>query len=111
MSALAIQELLQAKPPGGDAIQSFIAAHTFPLVEGSSTTFLYYGHGEEVRLRHFIYGLPSSRPMKRVEGTDLWYVVEEVPPGSRIEYKIEIVHGNERHWILDPLNPHTARDP
>lgn len=109
--ALAIQELLHAKLPSGEAIQRFIADHTFPLVEGSSTTFVYLGAAEKVRLRHFIYGLPSSRPMKRVDGTDLWYVVEEVPPGSRIEYKIEVVQGSERHWILDPLNPHTARDP
>ena len=108
---LAIQDLLHAKPPGGEAIERFIADHTFPLVEGSSTTFVYRGAADKVRLRHFIYGLPSSRPMKRVDGTDLWYVVEEVPPGSRIEYKIEVVHGADRHLILDPLNPHTARDP
>jgi enterochelin esterase-like enzyme len=49
--------------------------------------------------------------MKRVKDTDLWYVVEEVPPGSRIEYKIEVVRGGDRQWILDPLNPFHARDP
>ena len=111
MTSLAIKELLAAKPPSGEAIARFVAEHSFPIVEGSATTFVFHGHADKVRLRHFIYGLPSSRPMKRVDGTDLWYVVEEVPPGSRIEYKIEVVAGGERRWILDPLNPHTARDP
>src|SRR5205085_3524512 len=73
--------------------------------------FVYRGGADKVRLRHFIYGLPSSRAMKHVAGTDLWYIIEELPPGSRIEYKLEVFHGGERQWILDPLNPHLARDP
>lgn len=109
--SLAIQELIAGSPPSGDAIQRFLEAHRFPLVEGSSTTFVYRGGADKVRLRHFIYGLPSSQPMKRIDGTDLWYVIEEIPPGSRIEYKIEVVHGGDRQWILDPLNPFLARDP
>jgi len=109
--ALAIRELLREPPPSAEAIARFIAANRFPLVEGSSTTFVFHGKADKVKLRHFIYGLPSTRPMKHVEGTDLWYVTEELPPGSRIEYKLELFHGNERHWVLDPLNPHTARDP
>ena len=107
--APAIRQLLAA--PGPEAIQSFLGSHRFPLSEGSATTFVYHGHADEVRLRHWIYGLPSSRPFKRVEGTDFWYLVEELPPGSRIEYKLEIAHGNERRWIIDPLNPLLARDP
>ena len=108
---LAIHELLASAPPSREAIEAFVGAHRFPLVEGSSTTFVYVGHADEVRLRHWIYGLPSSRPLERVEGTDLWYRIEELPPGSRVEYKLEIVKGEDRTWILDPLNPFTARDP
>jgi enterochelin esterase-like enzyme len=108
---LAIRRLLAEGAPGPDAIQGFLAAHRFPLVEGPATTFVFHGHADEVRLRHFIYGLPTSRPFHRVEGTDLWYFIEELPPGSRVEYKLEVAHGEERHWILDPLNPFTARDP
>lgn len=108
---LAIHELLAASPPSPEAIQGFLAAHRFPLVEGSSVTFVYVGQADGVRLRHWIFGLPSSRPLERVEGTDLWYFIEELPPGSRVEYKLEIVRGEDRSWILDPLNPFTARDP
>lgn len=108
---LAIHELLAAAPPSPEAIQGFVAAHRFPLVEGSSVTFVYVGQADEVRLRHWIFGLPASRPLERVEGTDLWYFLAELPPGSRVEYKLEIVRGEDRTWILDPLNPFTARDP
>jgi enterochelin esterase family protein len=41
----------------------------------------------------------------------LWFLTIELPAGSRIEYKLERVHGAERELILDPLNPRTARDP
>ena len=34
--ALAIQDLLHQKPPGGEAIQRFIAEHSFPLVDLST---------------------------------------------------------------------------
>ena len=108
---LAIHDLLAAAPPSPEAIQSFVAEHRFPLVEGSSVTFVYAGQADEVRLRHWIYGLPSSRPLERIDGTDVWYRIEELPPGSRVEYKLEIVRGEDRTWILDPLNPFTARDP
>ena len=90
---LAIHELLAASPPSPEAIEGFLAAHRFPLVEGSSVTFVYVGQADGVRLRHWIFGLPSSRPLERVEGTDLWYFIEELPPGSRVEYKLEIVRG------------------
>ena len=106
---LAIDEVLAA--PGPDAVQAFLANHRFPLVEGPATTFVFFGEADEVRLRHWIYGLPSSRPFKRLDGTQLWYLVEDLPAGSRIEYKLELVHGNERRWVIDPLNPHLARDP
>ena len=108
---LAIHELLAASPPSPEAIQGFVAGYRFPLVEGSSVTFVYVGQADEVRLRHWIFGLPASRPLERVEGTDLWYFIAELPPGSRVEYKLEIVRGEDRTWILDPLNPFTARDP
>ena len=47
----------------------------------------------------------------RVEGTDLWYLTLDLPPGSRVEYKLEIVRGGHGEWIEDPLNPNRARDP
>lgn len=109
--SLAILELERRKRLGPRAIDEFLGSHQFPLVEGASVTFVYRGKADAVLLQHFIYGLPTSRPFKRVRGTDLWYLVMEIPPNSRVEYKLNLVHGKDHHWIRDPLNPHTARDP
>ncbi len=107
----AFQQLIAGPPPKRQKIDAFLAAHTFPIVEGRDVTFVFHGQADEVNLRHFIYGLPSSQPFRRVEGTDLWYRVLELPERSRVEYKIERVIGEEREWLMDPLNPHIARDP
>jgi len=64
-----------------------------------------------VRLRHWIYGLPSSQPFRRLPGTDLWSLALELPEGSRVEYKIEVHRGGDAEWIQDPLNPLLAHDP
>ncbi len=108
---LAIERLLADGTPGESEIAAFVEEHEFPLNEGRRTTFVYRGEADEVRLRHFIYGLPSTLPFRRVEGTDLWWLVQELPAGSRIEYKIEIVRRGRRRLVLDPLNPHLAHDP
>ena len=39
---------------------------------------------------HRIFGLPERIPLRRMRGTDLWYVVLELPEGSRIEYQLEV---------------------
>jgi enterochelin esterase family protein len=112
---LAIQELLEAPPahaaPGAESVDAFLAAHPCPIVEGSSITFLYRGAADEVRLRHSVYGLPSSQPFQRAPGSDLWFLVLEVPAGSRIEYKLEIHERGVRRLVRDPLNPRVAHDP
>jgi enterochelin esterase family protein len=108
---LAISRLLQQRPLDAAAIDAFVAAHTFPIVEGSRVTFVYRGEAEEVHLRHFIYGLPSIQPFHRVEGTDLWYLVLEIPEASRFEYKFEVVRGGAGQWVEDALNPNRTADP
>jgi enterochelin esterase family protein len=96
---------------GAADVDAFLSGHAFPLVEGSSVTFVFRGEADEVRLRHWVFGLPSSVPLRRVAGTDLWYHVLELPEGSRVEYKLEVTRGRDVQWIRDPLNPHLARDP
>jgi enterochelin esterase family protein len=66
---------------------------------------------DEVNLRHWVYGLASSQPFRRIPGTELWYLILDLPKGSRVEYKLEVVQGPSRRWIEDPLNPLIARDP
>jgi enterochelin esterase family protein len=103
---LAIHRLASGGPPSRDAVDTFLAQHSFPIVEGPHVTWVWRGVGP-ITLRHWIYGLQSSQPMTQLPGTDLWYVTLEIPPKSRVEYKLE--------WngalIEDPLNPMRARDP
>ena len=108
---LAIRALLDSAPLDDAAVDAFVQAHSWPLVEGPSVTFVFRGEADQVRLRHFIYGLPASQPFTRVPGTELWHLTLELPDRSRVEYKIEVVEGEERRWIEDPLNPLHARDP
>ncbi len=108
---LAIHSLLQHGPVTQAELEAFLARHSFPLVEGRHVTFVYRGAVDAVRLRHFIFGLPTAQPFTQVPGTDVWYYVLELPPKSRVEYKFELQHGGRAHWIRDPLNPFIARDP
>ncbi len=109
---VAILDFLEGEGPLDEAaVDRFLADRAVPIVEGPSITFLYRGDADDVRLRHFVYGLPTSQPFLRVASTTLWYLVVDVPPGSRIEYKLEVVRGAETTWIRDPLNPLLARDP
>lgn len=108
---LAIDVLRRAEVGGAAAVQAFLDEHTFPMVEGGSVTFVYRGAADAVRLRHWIYGLPSSMPLQRVAGSDLWALVIELPHGSRLEYKLEIEAAGQRTLIMDPLNPLVSHAP
>jgi len=108
---LAIQELLREQPLAREKVDAFLEQRSFPIIEGCEGTFVFHGRADQVNLRHFIFGLPSTQPLKRVDGTDLWYLTLEIPERSRIEYKIERVLGGDREWMMDPLNPRVARDP
>ncbi len=108
---LAAAALGRRRPADQTEVDSFLSEHSFPLAEGAYCTFAYRGEADAVRLRHWIYGLPSSQPFRRLEGTDLWLLVLELPEGSRVEYKIEVERGEQRQWIHDPLNPLLAHDP
>jgi enterochelin esterase family protein len=82
-----------------------------PIVEGARCTFLYRGEASEVHLMHQIFGLRQRIPLRRLRGTDLWYLVLELPDGSRVEYQLEVARGEQRERINDPLNPHVAHSP
>lgn len=107
---LAIQELLAARPDRAQ-VQAFLAGRRIPIVEGPAATFLWNGPADAVNLRHWIYGLESSTALTRVPDTDLWYLVFEIPAGSRVEYKYEVRRDGGKEWVEDPLNPNRARDP
>jgi len=111
--SLAIRALLDTTPVAPERIDDFLAEHDFPLVENGSATFVYRGAAESVVLQHWVYGLPSAQPLARLPGSDLWYLIHELPPRSRVEYKFAVVAAGEQRGklILDPLNPNLAHDP
>jgi enterochelin esterase family protein len=109
-SELAIDRL-RRRHPNAPAIDRFLSRHDVPVVEGSHCTFLYRGDASAVNLRHWIFGLPSTQAFHRLDDTDLWYLVMELPEGSRVEYKLEITEGETTRLIRDPLNPKEAHDP
>ena len=107
---LAIEELVASRPDAA-RVRAFLAGRRVPIVEGSAVTFLWHGPADAVSVRHWIYALESSTALARIEGTDLWYLTLEIPPGSRVEYKFEVARGGASAWVEDPLNPNRARDP
>ncbi|NNE42893.1 MAG: enterochelin esterase, partial [Gemmatimonadetes bacterium] len=108
---LAIRELERKLPLTREDVDAFLEKHDFPLAEETSVTFAYRGMADAVNLRHWVFGLQASQPFRRIPGTDLWYLILELPKGSRVEYKLEVVRGPHSEWIEDPMNPHLAQDP
>ena len=109
--ALLIHGFRHGEDHSARAVRRLLKAHAWPLVEGTSVTFAWLGKADAVNLRHFIFGLPSTMAMHRIDGTDLWWTCMELPRGSRLEYKFVVVRGGNHEWVRDPLNPFVARDP
>jgi enterochelin esterase-like enzyme len=108
---LAINRLQDRRPLDSGTVDRFLARYEVPIVEGLRCTFLYRGEADEVFLVHRIFGLPDHMPLRRLHGTDLWYVVLELPEGSRVEYQLEVARSGQRERINDPLNPRLAHSP
>jgi enterochelin esterase-like enzyme len=108
---LAIDRLKRRPRLAATDVDRFLAQHKVPLVEGRFGTFLYRGEADAVRLAQRIVGLPDRLPMRRVRGTDLWYVVLELPDGARIDYQIEVRRGDRVECGNDPLNPKLSYSP
>jgi len=108
---LAITRLRERRPGDPAVIDRFLARQDVPIVEGVHCTFLYQGEADEVHLIQRTFGLPERIPLRRLYRTDLWYVVIELPEGSRIEYQLEVARGGQRERINDPLNPRLAHSP
>lgn len=107
----ALESLLARSPLDQPTIDRFVAEHQFPLIDGKVVTFLYRGEADEVRLQHFIFGLETSQPFERIPDSDLWMLELELPSRSHVQYKLDVIVGENHRWITDPLNPEHARDP
>ena len=108
---LAINQLKDQKPLDAAAVDEFLSHHDVPIVEGSRCTFLFRGEADEVHLAQRIVGLADLLPLRRLWGTDLWYLVLELPEGSRVDYQLEIRRGEHVERINDPLNHDLSHSP
>ena len=108
---LAINRLRERKPLDATAVDRFLARHEVPIVEGSRCTFLYRGEADHVSLAQRVEGLPELLPLRRLRGTALWYLVLELPEGSRVNYQLEVRHGDHVERINDPLNEKLSYSP
>jgi len=108
---LAINRLKDRKPLDAAAIDRFLARHEVPIVEGSRCTFLFRGEADEVFVVQRIVGLPEHLPMRRLGDTDLWYLVLDLPEGSRVNYQLEIRRGDQVERTNDPLNEKLSYSP
>jgi enterochelin esterase family protein len=109
---LRLARLVAEGQPVDDTIDRFLTRHEFPIVEGARVTFaVRVDVAEGVWLRHRVVGLPGDLPLRRVPGTDLWYVVVEIPADSRVEYQFERRIDGRWERFNDPANPRIARSP
>jgi enterochelin esterase-like enzyme len=108
---LAINRLREQKDLDDQALQRFVERHEIPIIEGTQATFVAWQQADAVFLRHRVVGIPDQLPLRRIEDTDFWYVVLEIPPDSRVEYQLEVRRGDHWERYNDPLNPRTARSP
>ena len=109
---MSLLERLEGAARGGPrAIDAVLAEVAFPHVDGRIVTFLFRGEAQEVSLHHWIHGLPGELPFRRLGGSDLWGLQLDLPPGSRMEYKLGVVLHGRGQLVRDPMNGQTARDP
>jgi enterochelin esterase-like enzyme len=50
-------------------------------------------------------------PLRPLRGTDLWFLVLELPEGSRVNYQLEVRRGDHVERINDPLNEKLSYSP
>ena len=107
----ALRKLVRKAAPDRAEIDAWIKELDFPLVDGTDVTFVFRGTADAVYLRCWIAGLDTAQPFQALAGTDLWATTIDLPKGSRIEYKFEVVSNGNKELILDPLNDIVAHDP
>lgn len=110
MKQLAINAL-RAGAPDAAAVEEFLQQHEVPIIEGTRCTFLHRGEADAVQLAQRVHGLPGLIPLRRIRGTDLWYLVLELPEGSRVNYQLRIRRGEHVEERNDPLNEKLSYSP
>jgi enterochelin esterase family protein len=105
----ALQQL--GSQPTAAAVEHFLAEQDFPLLDPRGATFIFHGEADAVYLQHWAYELPNAIAFQRWPGSQLWTAYLALAPGSRLEYKLDVVRAGHGEWHIDPLNPVRAHDP
>jgi enterochelin esterase family protein len=94
-------------------LDAFVRDQVFPLVQDDHAVFFYWDGEptEAVYLQHWVFGLPSSIELRRVPGTDAFWLPLDLPKRARVEYKFDVVRRGKNRWTADPRNPRRAFDP
>ncbi|MGH8313770.1 MAG: enterochelin esterase, partial [Steroidobacterales bacterium] len=106
-----LRALFAEGDPTPQALEAFLAANKFPIVDARGVTFIYRGKAESVLLRLWMSGLPATQSLLPLGATDLWALRIDLPENSRVEYKFEVMNEGKSELITDPLNPVMATDP
>jgi enterochelin esterase-like enzyme len=83
----------------------------FPIVTPDMCTFAYHGPVISVRLVHFGVGFPDDLSFEPLGESGWWLLALDVPEGSRLEYKLEVVDSFGSRLVEDPLNGDVASHP
>ena len=81
------------------------------MVEGEKCTFLWRGEADEAWVCQRIVGLPDRIPLRRLHGTDLWYLVLELPEGLAGRVPDRMRRGDHYERFNDPLNEKRSHSP
>jgi hypothetical protein len=103
-----LQRIEDAVARGPHALDELVSTTEFPHVEGRSVTFLFRGEAQEVSLQHWIHGLPGSLPFRRLRHGEAWVLQLDLPPRSRMEYKIGVSMFGRGVMLRDPLYRESA---
>jgi enterochelin esterase-like enzyme len=106
-----VRALVERGELTADAATGLIEAGPVPLVEPGSCTFFYRGDVDAVSLQNFGVGLQPDLSFTRIDGSNLWYLVLDLQPGTRLEYKLDVTGHDGRSLVEDPFNPLVARNP
>ena len=76
-----------------------------PYVESDTTYFVYQGSAKRVGVPSDLNGWTATADtMRRIQGTNLFYLKKVVDEAARFEYKLAV----DSMWILDPLDKQQA---
>ncbi|MEZ5458138.1 MAG: alpha/beta hydrolase-fold protein [Steroidobacteraceae bacterium] len=106
-----LRTLLASTADADTAWSGFAQQQAFRWSDPQGVTFVWHGDADQVLLRCWVSGLPAAQPFTRHPVRCLWFLHLDLPPGSRLEYKFEVIRQGHGEWVVDPLNPVLAADP